>query len=175
MDPVIELVICCALALLWFTAAIKKTFVFEGFITTLRNYQLVPKSMLVPFSAALVGMELCFSIGVVLPFTRSFFLLSSAGLFGMYAAAIGINLRRGRRHIDCGCMGLAQQSLSGWLVWRNLLLAGLALACLLPVHSREFLWLDSVSIIFAVGALAAVYATVNRLIANVPELARLRR
>ena len=175
MDPVIELVICCALALLWFTAAIKKTFVFEGFVTTLRNYQLVPKSMLVPFSAAIVGMELCFSIGVVLPFTHSFFLLSSAGLFGMYAAAIGINLRRGRRHIDCGCMGLTQQSLSGWLVWRNLLLAGLALACLLPVHSREFLWLDSVSIIFAVGALAAVYATVNRLIANVPELARLRR
>ena len=175
MDPVIELVICYALALLWFTAAVKKAFAFEGFVATLRDYRLVPESTMVPFSAALVGMELCFSIGVVLPFTRSFFLLSSAGLFGIYAAAIGINLFRGRRYIDCGCMGLAQQSLSGWLVWRNLLLAGLALACLLPVQPREFLWLDSISIIFAVGALVAIYATVNRLIANVPELARLRR
>ena len=175
MDPVIELVICYALALLWFTAAAKKTLAFEGFVITLSDYQLIPKNVMVPFSVALVGMEFCLSIGVVLPFTRSLFLLSSAGFFGIYAAAIGFNLFRGRRHIDCGCMGLAQQSLSGWLVWRNLLLAGLALACLLPVQSREFLWLDSISIIFAVGALVAIYATVNRLIANVPELARLRR
>ena len=174
MDPVIELVICYALALLWFTAAAKKTFAFEGFVITLRDYQLVPKSVMVPFSVALVGMEFCLSIGVVLSFARPLFLLSSAGLFGVYAAAIGFNLFRGRRHIDCGCLGLAQHSLSGWLVWRNLLLASLALLCLLPVQSREFLWLDRASVIFAVSALILIYATVNRLITSAPELARLR-
>ena len=51
MDPVIELVICYALALLWFTAAVKKAFAFEGFVATLRDYQLVPESTMVPFSA----------------------------------------------------------------------------------------------------------------------------
>jgi hypothetical protein len=57
--------------------------------------------------------------------------LSAAGLLLLFALAMGINLRRGRRHIDCGCFQNAlKQTLSWALVMRNVvlaLLAGLAL------------------------------------------------
>jgi hypothetical protein len=57
--------------------------------------------------------------------------LGAAALLLLFALAMGINLRRGRRHIDCGCFQSAlEQTLSWTLVMRNAVLAllmGLAL------------------------------------------------
>ncbi len=175
MDPVIELVVCYALALLWFSAATQKILFFERFSVTLNEYRLLPESAVAFFSVAVAGLEVILGIGLLMPLTRLSAFLGSAGLLGIYAAAIGVNLMRGRRHIDCGCMGPVRQLLSGWLVWRNILVAGMALICLVPVRSRDLSWIDGVSIVAAVGVLALVYVTVNQLIFNAPELARLRR
>jgi hypothetical protein len=42
----------------------------------------------------------------------------------LFAVAMGINLRRGRRHIDCGCFQSAlKQTLSWTLVVRNVVMA----------------------------------------------------
>ena len=88
---------------------------------------------------------------------------------------MAMNLYRGRRFIDCGCAGAAgHQPLSGWLVARNLLLAVLALAAMLPVQARPLVWVDAITVAAAVGAAALLYAAGNRLIANGPDLARLR-
>ena len=50
----------------------------------------------------------------------------AALLLGLYAAGIVVNLRRGRRHIDCGCgVGSRAQPISAGLVVRNTVLIGL--------------------------------------------------
>ena len=55
-----------------------------------------------------------------------------------------------------------------------MLLAVTALATLQPVAPRELVWLDGVTVMTAVPVLAFIYGTVNHLIANAPDLARLR-
>ena len=53
--------------------------------------------------------------------------VAAAALLILFAVAMGINIRRGRRHIDCGCFQSAlKQTLSWILVARN---AGLACCC----------------------------------------------
>ncbi|MEF9603853.1 methylamine utilization protein MauE, partial [Paracoccus sp. PXZ] len=55
--------------------------------------------------------------------------ITAAGLLLVFAAALAINVLRGRTQIDCGCFrnGL-KQPVSWLLVLRNLVLTGLALA-----------------------------------------------
>ncbi len=45
---------------------------------------------------------------------------------------------------------------------------------LAPVASRPLGWIDGVTIAGGVAILAATYGSINQLIANAPELARLR-
>jgi len=58
---------------------------------------------------------------------------AGAALLLAYAAAIAINLQRGRRDLACGCGGPHERRpIAAWMVWGNLLLAGLLGAVLLP-------------------------------------------
>ncbi len=175
MDTVIALVVVLSLALLWVVAAVHKVRGFEVFSVVLTDYRLVPARATGACAAAVIALELGLGIGLLIPATRSLALAGSALLLVAYAAAIAVNLHRGRRFIDCGCAGAAgHQALSGWLVARNLLLAALALAAMLPVPARPLIWLDAITVAAAVGAAALLYAASNRLIANGPDLARLR-
>jgi hypothetical protein len=67
-----------------------------------------------------------------------------------------------------------RQPLTPWLLVRNALLAGAAAACLAPVRPRTLIWVDAVSVLGAVAALAALYAASNRMLATRPALLRLR-
>ena len=50
-----------------------------------------------------------------------------------YAIAIAINLARGRRDLDCGCAGPNERRpIAAWMVWRNVGIAILLAAVLLP-------------------------------------------
>ena len=51
----------------------------------------------------------------------------------------------------------------------------ISLACLLPVSSRELLWLDNLTTVAAVSVLAGLYLIVVMLIANTDAVIRLRR
>ena len=75
--------------------------------------------------------------GVVLPATRHFGAALAIALLVMFALAMAINLVRGRTEIDCGCFksGL-RQTVSGWLVGRNLLLAAGTVLLWLPATER---------------------------------------
>src|SRR5205809_721868 len=53
-------------------------------------------------------------------------------------------------------------------------LAALALAGLVPVHPRALLWVDALTVAGATAALAAFYASLDRMIVFAPGLARLR-
>ena len=175
VDPAIPLVVALSLAVLWLVAVPQKLLSFEIFATVLADYRLVPERATAACAGTVIGVELGLGIGLSIPATRSLALIGSALLLVLYAMAIAVNLLRGRRFIDCGCMGpVRHQSLSGWLVVRNLLLAVAALAATMPAQGRALVWFDAVAITAAVGVAALLYGAINRLVANWPDLARLR-
>ncbi|GAB2788470.1 hypothetical protein GCM10027040_13360 [Halomonas shantousis] len=96
---------------------------FQGFVD---DYQLLPERWGRPVAALLVGAELAMLMLLLFAPTRSAGLMLTAALLVAYAAAIAINLRRGRTQIECGCGGVPQR-LNAVLVARNLALAGIAL------------------------------------------------
>lgn len=173
MDPAFQVSVSCALAVLWLLGAAHKLRDFAVFRATLREYRLVPKAAVGAAAMGIVGLETALGIGLLAGVGRWTGLVGSAALLTLYAGAMGVNLVRGRRHIDCGCMarGLGQP-LSEWLVARNLVLAAAALAASLPAGSRALLWVDVISIGAAVSVLVALYAAFDRLIANSRSLAR---
>jgi hypothetical protein len=176
MDPVISLILHYALALLWLSSAAYKLVRFAEFRVTMEDYRLLPPGHIVHFVAvSLPVVEFVIGLGLLIPALAVYGAAGSAALLLIYAAAMGINLARGRRHIDCGCAGpTLGQSLSGALVLRNLLLAMTSIACLAITGTRTLLWLDYVTVVAAVATLAVGYAVFNHLVANAPELARLR-
>ncbi|MYF68711.1 MAG: methylamine utilization protein MauE [Proteobacteria bacterium] len=175
LDPVIPLVIALSLAVLWLAAAAHKLRAFDAFSAVLADYRLLPARATGSCAAAVVGVELCLGIGLLMSISRNYAFAGSALVLVLYAGAIAVNLLRGRRFIDCGCSGFAgQQPLGVWLVARNLLLALAALAAMLPVQGRALIWFDAVAVSAAVCVSAFLYAAINRLVAQGPDLARLR-
>ncbi len=175
LDPTIAVTLRLFLSLLFLMSALHKMRSFVRFRETVLDYRLLPPALAGVASVGILGAELGIAAVLLPPSTAGIGLVGAAALLGTYGAAIGINLSRGRRHIDCGCVGPAlRQSLSEWLVVRNGGLVTLALAGLAPVTSRPLGWIDLVTIAGGVAVLAATYGSVNQLIGNAPELARLR-
>ena len=161
---------------MWGVAGGHKLAAFGVFAATLDDYRLVPRTLVRIVAGLVVCIELIIAFCLIVPATRSAALVASAVLLSIYAAAIAINLVRGRRHIDCGCMGPAgRQTLSGWLIARNLVVALIAVVSTVSITERTLIWLDLITIGAGVAVLALAYSSANYLIANAPELARLRQ
>lgn len=173
MDPAADVTVRAALALLFLVAAAHKLGDAGRFAATLVEYRLLPARS-VPLVARLVPAAEV-AVAVALGGRRAAGLLAAAGMLLLYAGAIGINLARGRRHIDCGCAGPAtRRPISGWLVARNLALAAAALAGLAPVAARQLVWVDALTVAGGTAVLAALWAALDRLLADAPALARVR-
>lgn len=175
MDPVIDATLRTALALLFAMAAGHKLRDLAHFRATLAEYRLLP-GPLVPLAAVLVvATELGVAGALMMPAIRTPGALAAALLLALYGGAIAINLVRGRHHIDCGCGGPAvRRPIGGWLVVRNGALAAAALTLVAPVHGRPLVWVDGLTIAGATGVFAACHASLDRLLAHAPALARLR-
>ena len=171
MDPVVDLTLRTAMALV-FVAAVSHKLRDPGRVrATLAEYRLLPDGL----APLVVAAEVAAAGALLVPGTRAAGLLAAAALLLVYGAAIAINLARGRRDIDCGCAGLGvRRPISGWLVARNAALAAAALAGLAPVHPRGLVWVDAVTVAGATAALAACYASLDRMIAHASLLSRLR-
>jgi hypothetical protein len=118
------------------------------------NYRLVPDSLAAPAAGLVIGLELLVTAALL----RGVGLAAGAGLaiallLG-FALAMAVNLRRGRREIDCGCFQSAlRQQLSWALVARNLVLAAL----LLPLAGGGALPETGLGLIDGLGAGLALY------------------
>ena len=123
MDPVLAIVLRWALALLFASALVHKLRDMARFIATVEDYEIGPRPAARPlaFVVALGGASA--ALGFLFGF--GFAPLLGLALIGTYSAAIGVNLARGRRHIDCGCGGPNGHRLGPELLARNALL-GLA-------------------------------------------------
>jgi hypothetical protein len=173
MDPVVDLTTRLALGLLLLVAASHKLRAPARFVATLGDYRLLPARLTGIAAALVVAAELAVVAGLAVrpPAGRA----GAAALLGLYAGAMAVNLARGRRHVDCGCTGpAARRPIGGWLVARNLVLAGVALAGLAPLAPRPLVWVDGVTVMAAVAALAACWTASDRMLALAPGLARLR-
>jgi hypothetical protein len=173
MDPVIAATLRGTLALLLATAAAHKVAAPGRFRRVLAEYRLVPVTVVPAVALAVVAAEVTVA-AALLATGGPLGPLGAAALLLVYGGAIGANLLRGRRDIDCGCgrYGRDGTRLSGFLVLRNAALAAAALALLAPVRPRGLVWVDAVSVVGGTLALAALWAAADRLLTSAPALAR---
>jgi hypothetical protein len=144
-------------ALLFLRAAWHKLADFTEFQGFLADYQLLPERLVLPVAAGLVLLETAAVALMLMPVTRNAGLLLTAALLLLYAMAIGINLQRGRRQVECGCGG-APQLLSGSLLIRNGVLTLMALSPVLGNMPASYTTRELVATIAAALTLWALYA-----------------
>lgn len=178
LDPALDASLRVGLALLLAAAALHKGRDPGAFRLALAAYGVLPATA-VPAAAALVTLgEAAAAVALVAPLLsatgsastgalRAAGPLLGAALLALYGAAIAGSLARGRRDLDCGCLGpAARQPLSGWLVARNALLVAAALVCLLPMAARTLVWVDAVSVIGAAALGTLVWSGAHQALAN---------
>ena len=174
MDPLIYLIICCGFAGLFLSTALKKALSYRVFQATVESYQILPNKLISTASILILVLEFTLSGMWIIANFRPMAAIGSSILLTVYAFAIGINLKRSRSHISCGC-GWNEQPLSWSLVIRNFIYILLVLATLAPTVARGLNWID-----FALGVVAlAVAVLLNRcadtLIANNANIASWRQ
>jgi hypothetical protein len=164
LDPAIGALLLVCPALLFASAALHKLRDLAHFTDVLRAYRLLPEGAvrlapLVPLA------ELASAAGLLAPGLRFGAALAGAALLLLYAAAIGVNLGRGRRDLACGCGGADEaRPIAPWMVARNLILALLLAVTLLPWGARPLLAMDALTV--GAGAVVAtlLYVCLDRLL-----------
>lgn len=176
MDPVLAVVLRGALALLFVVAAVHKLRDRDAFRATLDAYALLPSALTAPLARAVPIVELAAAVLLVAPRAATAGAVLAVLLLAVYALAMSVNLLRGRRDLDCGCMGPgARSKVAPELVVRNVVLIAAALvAGFAPIHARALVWMDFVTVPLAIAVLAALYAATERVLALAPTVAALR-
>jgi len=177
MDPALGILVACAFALLFAHAAWHKWRERQRFAATLAAYGLLPGRLAAVGGYLVPLVETAVAALLLAPPMRSAAALAGIVLLLTYALAIGVNLRRGRRDLDCGCTGPAdRRPIAAWMVWRNLVLAMLLAAIVPAWGDRPIGRIDALTILAGLVAIVPVYATVDRLVGQVmPRTAALRR
>ena len=115
--------------LVFMLAATQKAGHWRILPAVIANYRLVPRWMNWPVAALLPPAEMILGTLLLSAQLRPWPELAAMALLILFAAAMTINIRRGRDHIDCGCgETFLRQTLSWVLVTRN----GVLVALLIP-------------------------------------------
>ena len=137
-------------ALVFARAAAFKLRDVQAFADALAGYRMLPIGLVEPAARVLPAIEIASALALLAPQTRVVGEFVAASLLIVFALAIGVNLLRGRREIDCGCGDPSRRQPLAWsLVVRNVAFAGTLAACALAPSGHQSLlgWL--------VGAAAA--------------------
>jgi hypothetical protein len=159
----VTLVARVGLVLLFGSAAFHKLRDRAQFTGVLAAYRVLPAALVAVVAVAVAVTELL--VAAALARGSAFGPAGAVGLLAVYSFAIGINLVRGRRAIDCGCGALgARQPISEWLLVRNALLAAAAIVLVpAPVAARPLSWVDLVSVAGAVAVTALLWTAAHGL------------
>jgi hypothetical protein len=175
MDPAIQVALRLSLALLLLGAFRHKARDLGGFRAAVADYRILPVWAVTAGTALLLAGELSVGIALLVPGLGGVAAPAAAALLTLYSVAIGVNLVRGRRDIDCGCSGPgARRTLGEGLLVRNAVLIATATLCALPTSARPLLWLDALTALGGGAALTLLYAAVDAALANAPWLQELR-
>jgi hypothetical protein len=163
IDPAVGALLAGVFALLFASAALHKLAGLMQFLEVFRAYAVVPAS-LTPLAALVPLLELAVSAALLASRSRTAAAAAGIGLLLAYAAALGLNLARGRRDLDCGC-GAAHERrpIAPWMVWRNLILACLLGATLLPWARRPLEMTDALTIGAGTAVAALLYISFDSL------------
>lgn len=163
MDPTIHMLIAAGLAALFGTAAVHKMRAPAMFVATLGNYRVLPARLLSAAAVLVIALEFALTAGLLWPATRAVSGVVGASLLLVYAAAIAINLRRGRGDLDCGCT-LQRRPIGAWMVTRNSVLATAALSLVIPTSNRTIQFADAATIVVALCVIMLLYAAADLLL-----------
>jgi hypothetical protein len=174
-DPAVGLFAALGIALVFGASAASKITGWQEFAGAVQNYRLLPGAAVRPFAYTLPLVEAAAAAGLLLAATRPYAAGVAIALLALFSLAIGINIARGRRHIDCGCFRAAfRQPLSWWLVGRNTAFAALALLATSPgAPARLLTWLDLVTVGGAATALLVLHLAGSYVLGPAPADPRL--
>ena len=174
IDPVPATIMTVSLAALWLAAGLHKLADPKAFERSLQGYDVAPQAMLRSLSRLLPVLELALAAGLTATVTRPTAGMLGAFLLMGYSAAIALNLHRGRRDLDCGCVRFgAPSQISPALVWRNAIAAVASLSVgLLPRAERVSSWIDTWTIIAGVAVIALLYLAMEGLRAAAQRVPR---
>ena len=175
IDPAVAALLAGAFALLFASAAFHKLLDLGRFVAAFRAYEVVPPALSgLAFFVPLI--ELAIAAALLAMRSRPSAAVAGAALLLTYAVAIGINLGRGRRDLDCGCGGPRERRPIGpWMVWRNIALAALLAALLLPWAPRPLGAADVLTIGAGTAVAALLYMCIEVLFGQAaPHLRRAR-
>lgn len=153
-----------AMALLLLAGAVSKLRERGEFTLAVEAYELVPERAVAVFALGFPLVELAAGLLLLPAATRPWGVVLALLVLAAASAAMFVNLRRGRRVLDCGCGGLSgRQPISGWLLLRNAILALILLAAVGPA---AVLPLPGSAAVLGALVLVLVYAAADQLLAN---------
>ena len=175
LDPAVGLLLVAVVALLFGSAALHKLRDLKRFDEIFAAYGVVSAISRWHLAWIVPALELATALGLLTDMTRPYAAALGALLLLSYAIAIGINLRRGRRDLACGCGGPDERRpIAPWMVWRNVLIALVVLSTLAPWSARPLGVTDAVTVVFGVLTLALIYLCVDQLMGYLQRVAQLR-
>ena len=165
LDPAISMMVMLGFVALFASAAYHKLREPRVFSAALADYRLLPDSV-APIAAVILAIaELGIGLALLWNQTRASAAVTGAALLAVYAAAIGVNLFRGRHELDCGC-GLEGRPINAWMVVRNLVLSAVLLTLCLPVAARALSLGDFATIAAGFGVTALLYISADLLLSR---------
>lgn len=165
LDPAIARLVVACTALLFAAAALHKLRAPRQFEEIFAAYGLLPLAFGRLASRAVPLLEAAVAGGLLFDGSRTAATCVGSGLLLGYAGAIAVNLRRGRRDLACGCGGPDdRRPIASWMVWRNIGIAVLLAAALLPWSPRPLVPTDGVTIGFGTATGALLYLCLDRLL-----------
>ena len=173
IEPVLGLASRLLAVLVFGAAAFHKLRAPREFGAVLRDYRVLPASLVEVSAALVICAEAFVALGIWWVAVREWAAVVAVTLLVAYSVAIGLNLWRGRREIDCGCsFGAAGQPLSRALLVRNALLVLPCAVGGLPDSGA----LDGLGLLvacFAAAVLGLCYQTWGVLLVNRQQVLRL--
>ncbi|HEY6482135.1 MAG TPA: MauE/DoxX family redox-associated membrane protein [Steroidobacteraceae bacterium] len=175
LDPAIGTLIVLCLALLFAGAGSHKLRDLPQFSAIFAAYELLPQLARPQLAVLVPLLECLLACGLLVRRTRTPAVVAAMLLLLGYAAAIGINLRRGRSDLACGCGGFdARRVIAPWMLWRNVLLVAVLGLVLLPWSARALEWLDAVTVGCGTVTCGLVYLCLDRLLGQSARSSALR-
>jgi|TARA_B110000091_G_scaffold14135_1_gene13494 hypothetical protein len=116
---------------------------FNGFISSVKNYNIVPMWMAPVVSIVLLCTEFVILMGLMTlgPISSRIILLLLV-LLVVYTAVVVYSLFQGRAGMDCGCQFSLGESQLGWgTAARNTLMVFLALTLSIPSNPEPMIWM----------------------------------
>jgi Methylamine utilisation protein MauE len=165
IDPAIAFLIVACTMLLFAAAAVHKLRDLRRFSEIFAAYRLLPLGVGRHASRAVPLLEASVAGGLLFAGSRTTTVFVGIVLLLAYAGAIAVNLRRGRRELACGCGGPDdRRPIASWMVWRNVGIAVLLAAAMLPWSQRSLVPTDAVTVGFGTATCALVYLCLDRLL-----------